>query len=52
VPALTVHISKCAYLAWVELHYKQTANWDEYKNRYDNLQARIYNEVQVKLGIS
>jgi len=52
VPALTVHIAKCACLSWAELHYKETKNWEEYKNRYDHLQSSIFNKVKSELGIS
>ena len=37
VPALTVHITKCVCFAWAELHFKETKNWDDFKDRYDEL---------------
>ena len=49
VPALTIHITKCVCLAWAELHYNKDKDWLEFKTRYDNLQERIYNEVQKNL---
>lgn len=49
VPALTIHITKCACLAWAELHYKKDKDWLEFKTRYDNLQEKIFNEVKKNL---
>jgi phenylpyruvate tautomerase PptA (4-oxalocrotonate tautomerase family) len=50
VPALTVHIAKCSCIAWADLHYKETKNWDEYKKRYENLQTNIYQQIKKELG--
>jgi hypothetical protein len=52
VPALTIHIAKCACLAWADLHYNETKNWDDYKKRYENLQTNIYQQVKRELGFN
>ena len=50
VPALTVHITKCICFAWAELHFKETKNWDDFKNRYDKLQDDICKAVGAGVG--
>ena len=49
-PAQTVHVVKCACLAWAEFHYRQRARSEEYKERYDELQASICESVLEELG--
>ena len=48
VPALTIHIAKCACLAWAELHYLETRKWEEFKQRYDSLLLSICELVRSK----
>ncbi len=50
VPALTVHIAKCVCFAWAELHFQETKNWDDFKNRYDELRDSICEAVGQELG--
>ena len=50
VPALTVHITKCVCFAWAELHFKETNNWDDFKDRYDELRDSICEAVGQELG--
>ncbi len=50
VPALTIHISKCACLAWAEFHYKESGDWFEYKSRYENLQNNIFIKVKSEIN--
>ena len=50
LPALTVHITKCLCLAWGELHYDETQKWDDFKNRFEDLQVRIYKRVAAEIG--
>jgi hypothetical protein len=46
VPALTTHITKCVCLAWAEFHYKKTERWEDFRARYEDLQASICEAVQ------
>ena len=48
--ALTVHITKCICFAWAELHFNKTKNWEDFKNRYDELQGSICEAVGQELG--
>ena len=50
VPALTIHITKCVCFAWAELHFKETKNWDDFKDRYDELRDSICEAVGQELG--
>ena len=50
VPALTVHITKCVCLAWAELHFKETKNWNDFKDRYDELRDSICEAVGQESG--
>jgi hypothetical protein len=50
VPAIFVHIAKCASLAWGELHYTETRSWEQFKAHYDDLQDTICSAVQRELG--
>ena len=50
VPALTVHITKCVCFAWAELHFKETQNWEDFKDRYNELQNSICAAVGSELG--
>ena len=50
VPALTIHIAKCTCLAWGKLHFDETRNWEDFRNRYDQLLGSICEAVWQELG--
>ena len=52
VPALTVHITKCVCFAWAELHFKENQNWEDFKDRYNELQNSICAAVGAELGFT
>ena len=52
VPAITIHITKCVCLAWAEFHYDKTKNWDDYKERFEDLQEDIFKAMHSDFNSS
>ncbi len=49
VPALFVQITKCVCLAWAHLHFKESNSWEDFRSRYDDLQASICEDAWREL---